>query len=343
MNWTPLHAFLLVGLTGCVAPTSPSDDSLSAGSAGPESTAVASRFPRAGWPGHGLCYSGFREGQSPHGPHPDRAQVREDLHLLAPHWSMLRTYAASSHSRDVLEVIRQDRLDLRVLLGIWLATEDPAHASFRPDHRARNDAEVEAALALAAEFPDIVAALAVGNEVLVDWSFQPVPPDRVIELVRRVRARTTLPVTVADNYKAWTTPAGRALAREVDFVSLHSYPLWVRQGIDQALATTRRDCAEVRAAVGPDRPLVLTEAGWATHTTPGDPLHLPGAGSEENQLAYYRQLLEWTARENLYLFWFEAFDEPWKGPGTEGHWGLYDVQRRPKQALRVAGPPGKLH
>jgi len=23
------------------------------------------------------------------------------------------------------------------------------------------------------------------------------------------------------------------------------------------------------------------------------------------------------------LFFFEAFDEPWKGNGTEGHWGLF--------------------
>ncbi|TFG39021.1 MAG: glycosyl hydrolase, partial [Chromatiales bacterium] len=39
------------------------------------------------------------------------------------------------------------------------------------------------------------------------------------------------------------------------------------------------------------------------------------------------------------IFFFEAFDEPWKGSefdplGAEKHWGLFNVDRTPKQAAR---------
>ncbi len=306
-----------------------------AGPAGkPPPAAGRAAFPGEGWPGHAICYSGFREGQDPPGLLPTREQVREDLLLLAPRWRYLRTYAASQHARDVLEVIREERLDMRVALGAWLACEQRGHPAFAEANAARNDAEVAAAIAMANAFPDVVVAVIVGNETLVDWSFQPVPAHRVTELVRRVQQAVSVPVTVADNYKAWTTPEGVALAEVVDFVMLHSYPLWVNKDIDEALETTIRDVQEVRAAVGPHKRLVIGEAGWATYTTPGDPFHVPGAGSEEKQAVYFRQLHDWARQTGIPVFWFEAFDEPWKGAGTEGHWGLYDVHRRPRQALR---------
>jgi hypothetical protein len=41
---------------------------------------------------------------------------------------------------------------------------------------------------------------------------------------------------------------------------------------------------------------------------------------------------------NITTFFFEAFDEDWKGDenplGAEKHWGLFTVQRRPKLALQ---------
>ena len=29
-------------------------------------------------------------------------------------------------------------------------------------------------------------------------------------------------------------------------------------------------------------------------------------------------------------YFFSAFDEPWKGTGTEGHWGFFSVDRKAK-------------
>ena len=42
---------------------------------------------------------------------------------------------------------------------------------------------------------------------------------------------------------------------------------------------------------------------------------------------------------NITTFFFEAFDEDWKGSpskplGAEKHWGLFTIDRKPKLAMR---------
>ena len=65
--------------------------------------------------GNAICYSGYREGQSPATKdYPSIAEIREDLHLLAPHFQLLRLYDCSPHAERVLQVIEEDRLPLRV-------------------------------------------------------------------------------------------------------------------------------------------------------------------------------------------------------------------------------------
>ena len=60
---------------------------------------------------------------------------------------------------------------------------------------------------------------------------------------------------------------------------------------------------------------------------------------EEKQKRYYHELYEWAGRMNITTFFFEAFDENWKGDpnnplGAEKHWGLFYADRKPKLALR---------
>jgi len=61
--------------------------------------------------------------------------------------------------------------------------------------------------------------------------------------------------------------------------------------------------------------------------------------SELKQEHYYKQLMEWTAKMKITTFFFEAFDEDWKGDpdnrmGAEKHWGLFTVDRKPKKVMR---------
>ena len=47
----------------------------------------------------------------------------------------------------------------------------------------------------------------------------------------------------------------------------------------------------------------------------------------------------WAAKMNITTFFFEAFDEDWKGDpnntmGAEKHWGLFTVDRKPKKVMQ---------
>lgn len=55
-----------------------------------------------------ICYSGYRDGQSPDaGIYPSYEEVKEDLLLLQGQWKYLRLYDCGPHPQTVLEVIRR--------------------------------------------------------------------------------------------------------------------------------------------------------------------------------------------------------------------------------------------
>ena len=155
-----------------------------------------------------------------------------------------------------------------------------------------------------------------------------VPLENVIAYVRQVKAAIEQPVTVADNYEWWIAD-GAPLAAEVDFLGIHTYPAWEEKTIDEAMAYTIENMERVQAAL-PDKPMAILEAGWATVA-----IEFGDRASEENQVRYYREISEWATETNTTVFFFEAFDEPWKGDpavplGAEKHWGIFNVDRSPK-------------
>ena len=94
------------------------------------------------------------------------------------------------------------------------------------------------------------------------------------------------------------------------------------------------------ARLYPDKPIVITEAGWCTNSN-GRGMHAEHA-VQELQAIYYQDLMDWTRAEGLLCFVFEAFDETWKGSPDplepEKHWGLFTVDRRPKLVMQSLYP-----
>jgi len=277
--------------------------------------------------GAAIAYSGYRDGQSPaSGQRPSQAQVEEDLRILASHWQLIRVYSSDRHGEDVLEIIRREKIGLKVMLGIWLGRE--------PGKEQDNATQIAEGIRLANEYQDVVVAVNVGNEILIEWTEHPVQEEQVIRYVREVRAAVTQPVTVADNY-VWWRDYGAELADEVDFITIHTYPIWERKEIDEGLSYTVENYEGVRAA-HPDVPIVIGEAGWATYTEGN--LHVPRAGDEKKQQRYFDELSNWAHTNRVTTFYFEAFDEPWKSEGTEQHWGLFSVDRKAKPAIQSLYP-----
>jgi exo-beta-1,3-glucanase (GH17 family) len=275
------------------------------------------------WIVNAICYSGYREGQNPDSNKcPSQKQILEDFKILQKHWTMIRTYGSDQHSKDILEVIEREKIHLHVMLGAWLSAE--------PGNEATNAKQIAECIRLANKYKDIVVAVSVGNEILVDWSNHKVPEEKVIQYVKQVKAAVRVPVTVDDDFMFWIT-RGSKLAKEIDFVATHMYPLWGKHDIDSGFAVTVRLYKLVKAAI-PDKPVIIGEAGWATYTV-GD-LHAPRAGDEKKQKRYFEELSAWAQKNKITVFFFEAFDEPWKGEGTEGHWGLFSVKRKAKLAMQ---------
>ncbi|MGB6222818.1 glycosyl hydrolase family 17 protein [Haloferula sp.] len=295
-----------------------------------------------------ICYSGFRKGQ-----HPDRGngavnpssdEILEDLRIIHDDagFKLIRLYDSQVNSETVLRLIKANDLDLKVLLGAWLDAEvnnpgcpwqtEPYTEEKLAANLIANRQEVDRAIRLANDYKDIVVAVAVGNEALVEWNDHMVPVDSIIRYVERVKQAVEQPVTVADNYDWWAKHGGK-LAEKVDFVSIHIYPVWEQKDIDEAMSYSIANVQAVRNAL-PNSQIVITEAGWATTAS-----EFGERASEAKQTAYFDDLFSWTKQMNITTFFFEAFDEDWKGDpsnplGAEKHWGLYFIDRTPKEVMR---------
>ena len=296
-----------------------------------------------------ICYSGFRTGQ-----HPDRGdgaknptdeQILEDLNILSgnPNFKLIRLYDSGENSETVLRLIKENSIDIKVMLGIWLNAELSNHESCEwltepipqqelDENKIANTKEILKGIKLANQYPEIVVAVNVGNEALVDWNDHKVDTDSIISYCQKVKNSIVQPVTVAENYEWWAAE-GKKLAKELDFIAVHVYPLWEGQDIRHDLAYSIANIQKVRDSL-PESIIVISEAGWATVAS-----EFGERANEDKQLQYYNELMDWSAKMNITTFFFEAFDEDWKGNpdnmmGAEKHWGLYTVDRKPKKAMQ---------
>jgi exo-beta-1,3-glucanase (GH17 family) len=294
--------------------------------------------------GKAICYSGYRDGQSPEsGIYPSYDQVKEDLLILQNQWAYLRLYDCSEHAETVLKVIDNDKLSFKVMLGAYIGAElnnfgCPWGKIFTEEELKRNKKnnrnEIRKLIKLANQYPEIIFSLSAGNEATVEWTDHYVSVESVISYARMIKNEATQPVTFCENYVPWCDKL-KPLVDEVDFISIHSYPVWEYKRIHEALEYTKQNYRCI-ADMYPDKPVIITEAGWATSSN-GRGIN-PELASQESQTIYYQNLVEWSEKEGIMTFIFEAFDEPWKGSPEalepEKHWGLFTVDRKPKKALQ---------
>ena len=294
--------------------------------------------------GNAICYSGYREGQSPDtGIYPSYKEVLEDLLILQTNWTYLRLYDCSKHAETVLKVIEKEKLNFKVMLGAYIGAERnnfgcPWGTIFSEEelrkNKIKNLQQIRKLIKLANKFPEIVFSLSAGNEATVEWTDHYVPVDKVISYVKMIKNGAKQPVTFCDNYVPWYDKL-KPLVDEVDFISIHTYPVWEYKNIHEAMAYTKQNYESI-AQRYPDKPVVITEAGWATQSN-GRGIHPDNVG-EDFQAIYYTDLLKWCKKEGVLTFIFEAFDEPWKGSNEplepEKHWGLFTVDRKPKKVMK---------
>lgn len=296
-----------------------------------------------------VAYSGYR-GPDRSTP-PTAAEVLEDLQLLEQgNFKLIRIFG--SHDVDgkvILETIANNNLDIKVQLGVWISGP-------KATHDAENQAEIARGIALANTYGNIIVAVSVGNETMVDWSGLQVPPDDMVDYITTVRAAVAQPVTTDDNWAFFANDGDKYQTRKVldviDFVSLHTYPLldsvyvpgfeWKHESVaepqraaammDGMIAKAKADYNAVKAYMtsqGIDIPITIGETGWKAEGPEANRSH------PVNQKMYVDRLAAWTDGP-VKIFYFEAFDEPWKG-GDNG-WGLFDVSRKARYVVHDLYP-----
>lgn len=295
-------------------------------------------------PGRAICYSGFRDGQHPGGNYPTYAEIKQDLELLHGSWKYLRLFDCDLHAETVLEVIRNEKLDFKIMLGAYIVAEmnnfncpwdGGVHSEEQLEQNKRdNQQKINRLTEIANEYPALIFSVSVGNEACVEWTDHFVPESKVIEYVNYVKKRINQPVTFCENYVPWLHKLEK-LAKTVDFISIHTYPVWEYKHIHESLDYTKDNYFAV-AKKYPEIPVIITEAGWATNSN-GRGIN-PENVNEKYQEIYFNNLMNWSETENIPVFFFEAFDESWKGSHEplepEKHWGLFKIDRSPKQAMK---------
>ncbi|WP_370539290.1 glycosyl hydrolase family 17 [Algoriphagus sp. AK58] len=179
---------------------------------------------------------------------PSVEQLKEDMKILsAMGIRVLRTYNVQfAHASNLLKAISELKkensdFEMYLMLGAWIDCKN-AWTGQEPDHEVeseQNAEEIDRAVALANQYPDIVKVLAVGNEAMVKWAtsyyVQPSVILKWVNYLQGLKAEGKLPkdlwITSSDDFASWGggdplyhTEDLNKLIKAVDYISMHTYP-----------------------------------------------------------------------------------------------------------------------
>ena len=245
-----------------------------------------------------------------------RDNVLQDLGLLAQGgFTLIRTFDSTDEVAGLLlQIIKDNRINIKVQLGIYLAPTAFGTDEEVATARRKNDNEIARAIKLAADFDGIVIAVSVGNESV---GFGRTTQEVMADYLALVRANVTQPVTMNDVWDAFAPgPSGAGMPPTVinllDFVSMHSYPILTTNQWDweqQAVPESERAAAMMDAAVQRvgdtyaavrkhldgqahfNMPIVVGETGWKAVATSDAFTYL---AHPANQKMYYDRLVAWS-------------------------------------------------
>jgi exo-beta-1,3-glucanase (GH17 family) len=177
-------------------------------------------------------------------------------------------------------------------------------------------------------------------------------------------------ITCSDDFASWgglddtyKVKDLEDLVKAVDYVSVHTYPFhnthynpefWkipnhqsnlpkidlTDAAMNRAVLFAKNQYNAVQKyvhSISPNKPIHIGETGWASSSDGHYGNDGSKASDEYKQAHYYNAMREWTNKEGISCFFFEAFDEPWKDSknpsGSENHFGIFTVDGKAKYAL----------
>ena len=195
----------------------------------------------------GICYGGYRTNTRDN--EPTVSDVKEDLKILAAiNIKIIRTY--NLHHEEIVNVLKaitelkkeNPKFEMYVMLGAWIDCKN-AWTELSPMHdeeSQRNTIEIQKAVELTNQYPEIIKIISVGNEAMVKWATSYYVTPAIIlkwvnylqELKKQQKLPENLWITSSDNYLSWGggdtqyhTEDLVRLIKAVDFISMHTYPI----------------------------------------------------------------------------------------------------------------------
>ncbi|EFE43338.1 GPI-anchored cell wall beta-1,3-endoglucanase EglC [Trichophyton verrucosum HKI 0517] len=272
---------------------------------------------------------GFSLGvKKPDGKCKDRADFEKDFDTLKAHGTTVRTYAAADCGSASLILPAAKSKGFKVVLGIW------------PDVEESYKADVEALKKAVPGNEDVVAAITVGSETLYRGNFTGPELLKKINEVQKVFPKLT--IGTADSWNKYADGTADALIEGgVKYLLVNAFAFWQGKAIEQAPKTLFDDLVGAAKRIADKAPkgsspyVAIGETGWPTDG--GTDYGAAKAGTK-NAEKFYKEgvcaMLAW----GVDVFYFEAFDEPWKpksigdngNAADETHWGMYTADRKAK-------------
>lgn len=177
-------------------------------------------------------------------------------------------------------------------------------------------------------------------------------------------------ITSSDNFASWGGGGKEyhveelnQLIKAVDYISMHTYPMhdthynpvfWGIKESEQTLTDKAKiDAVMLRSrnyaidqynsvvaymkSIGVNKPVHIGETGWASQSNEHYGNEGAKATDEYKSAQFYKLMREWSNKEKVSCFYFEAFDENWKDSanpeGSENHFGLINLQNQAKYGL----------
>lgn len=256
-----------------------------------------------------ISYGGYRK--NTRDVQPTIEEIKEDLKILAAcKIKVIRTY--NVHLAEVSNVLKaitalekeDANFEMYVMLGAWIDCEN-AWTNLAPNHDVeskRNAVEIEEAVRLANQYPEIIKIIAVGNEAMVKWATNYyVHPDVILKWVNHLqqlkknnKLSKDLWITSSDDFASWggaddsyKTKDLEALINAVDYVSMHTYPyhnshynpnFWKTPQKEASLTDIEKVNAAMQRALDFAKLQYNTVKKYVKSINPNKPIHIGETG-----------------------------------------------------------------
>lgn len=273
---------------------------------------------------------GFALGnKNPDGSCKSTQDYEADFDALKQHTTLVRTYSASDcdTAKNILPAARAK--GFKVVLGVW------------PDYDESFNADTAALQSTVPGNEDIIEAITVGSETLYRGNFN---GQQLLDRINKVKAMfPKITVGTADSWNKYADgTADPLITGGVTYFMANAFAYWQGQDISNATNNYFDDMSQaiqhiqkLAGANAANIRILTGETGWPTDG--GSDYGAAKAGTQNAQTFFEKGvcgMLAW----GVDVFYFEAFDEPWKpksvgddgSAADETHWGMYTADRQLK-------------